>query len=42
MMKDYIAMTSQSLMTLPEDYIQAVRWPVFAGYRKVSSSNAEI
>jgi hypothetical protein len=46
MMKDYIAMTSRSLMTLPEDNIYAVRcalyWPVFAGNRNVSSSNAEI
>jgi hypothetical protein len=46
MIKDYIAITSQSLMTLPEDNITAVRcalyWPVFAGYRNVSSGNAEI
>jgi hypothetical protein len=46
-MEDYIAITSQSIMTLPEDYIiSAVRcalyWPVFAGYCNVSSSNAEI
>jgi hypothetical protein len=27
-MKDYIAVTSQSLMTLPEDNTKAVRWPL--------------
>jgi hypothetical protein len=40
MTKDYIAMTLQSLMTLTEDNMLAMRctlhWPVFAGYCNVS------
>jgi hypothetical protein len=43
MMKDYIAVTSKSLMTLRcAMRWQLCYWPVFAGYTVVSSSNAEI